>query len=162
MESQPNPYSPPQAPVSDLEPLPTEKSAHVELACKLMWASFGFGILDSLWDILHAHSMIEVIGGIIGGLIGLGIGYVVVAWITRKWRAGRNWMRWLYTILNALSWLSIPVFWDFYRKSVFPLLKYDLVSGGSLLIQTIMGLAVLVLLHTPETRAWFRAHKLAV
>ena len=160
METPPNPYAPPQSPVSDPATPSIGACPHVELACRLLWISFAFSLLDNVVKIFEAPTVAEKVGGIIGNLIGLGIGCALLIWITRKLRAGRNWMRWLYTTVNVLSWLSIAVFWDFYRKA-FQMILTGWLPILSLALQTIAGLAVLVLLHTLTTREWFRAQKAA-
>jgi hypothetical protein len=161
METPSNPYSPPQAPVSDVESVSTEKCPHIELACKIMWASFVFSILDGAWNLSRAPQPLGFVIAIIGQVMGLGIGFLIVWWITSRLRKGRNWMRWLYTILNAAAYLSVPLLWSFYRTNLFPLLKADPVATASMIIQLCLGFAVLFLLHTAETRAWFGAHRKA-
>lgn len=160
VETHQNPYAPPVAPVSDPEPVTTVTAPHVEFACRLMWVSFAISILDDIVKFFVSPGAIAKIAIVIGTFIGLGIGYALLSWITRKLRAGRNWMRWLITILNVAGWLSVAVFWDFYR-GVFQVLAS---SGLALLtfgVQMILGIAVIVLLHTPSTREWFTAQTAA-
>jgi hypothetical protein len=156
MEAQPNPYAPPEAPVADFDPVPPGPCSHVELACRLLWISFGVSLLDTVVKIIRAPSLFAGIIGIVAALIGIGIGYVILSWITRKLRAGRNWMRWLYTVVNVLSWLSIPYFWNFYREA-FRTMSGNWLAILSMFVSTVVGIAVLVLLHTHVTRDWFRA-----
>ena len=155
---QPNRYAPPEAAVADVntDALPAGPCPHVELACRLMWISFGFSLLNNIARIIVARTTAERVGLIVGSLIGIGLGYVVVSWAVRKLRAGRNWMRWLITSVNVLSWISIAMFWDFYRN-LLRVLSENLPTIIGMAVSTAIGLVILVLLHTPTTRRWFNA-----
>ena len=158
MEAHQNRYAPPQAPVADFHDPPAGPCPHIELVCRLLWISFGVSLVDNVVKIVMAPSGVVMIATIIGSLIGAGIGYVILSWITRKLRAGRNWMRWLYTVLSVVGWVSIGLFWSFYRN-VFSAMTYDAIL--SMIVSSIIGVAVIVLLHTPVSRDWFRAHAAA-
>jgi hypothetical protein len=154
-----NPYAPPTARVSDIPSgTPIGPDKNVELACKLMWLGLWLSLLDGVLDLFHVSGAAEIFGTLIGTLVGLGIGYVIVRWFTRTLRAGRNWMRWLITILNVLGWLTVPIFWDFYARFVLPQLIARPISMVSLLVQSVVGIVAVVLLHTGSARQWFRAH----
>jgi len=158
---QPNRYAPPGAHVQDPEIQADITSPHVELTCRLLWSSLGLAVVDSLRSLFNQTTMTGTIGTIIGTIIGtvivLGIGYLIVRWTVSKLRAGRNWMRWLYTILNVLGYLAIAVFWDFYRNLFQVVLQDGLLAMLIMLLQFAVGIAMLVLLHTPTSRAWFAA-----
>jgi hypothetical protein len=151
-----NPYAPPVAAVADFIAPAPGPCPHVELACRLVWASLGLSVLRNVVKIFTTPPGATMVGMIIGGVLGAGIGFAVWSWVTRKLRAGRNWMRWLYTALSVAGWLSLGIFWNFFRAA------YGLMSGDWFMILTIVvnsliGVAVVVLLHTPATREWFRA-----
>ena len=162
MELQPNRYAPPTATVADIEvdkvrPAPCP---HIELACRLMWISWGLSTASNVAKVFVATGMFAVVVASIGAVIGAGIGYAITSWVVRKLRAGRNWMRWLLTALNVLGLVMIGAFWDFYRQVIQSL------SSNWMLLLTVgasmtIALIVLALLHTPTTRAWFRAHSAA-
>ena len=158
MEAQQNRYAPPQAPVADVEAPSAGPCPHVELVCRLLWISFAASLIGNLVKIVLAPSTAVMIVTIIGSLIGAAIGYLVLSWIARKLRAGRNWMRWLYTTISVAGWLSIALFWDFFRN-VFRAMSYD--SILSTVVSSLIGIAIIILLHTPVTRAWFRAQAAA-
>jgi len=158
MEAQPNPYAPPRAPVADhLEGAPVGPCPHVELACRLLWISFGISLLNNLVRIVFAPSGARMAVLIIGTLFGAGIGYLILSWATRKLRAGRNWMRWLYTILNVLSWLLIAALWSVYHAvySQMPISGFVILTTS---VSTLISVAVVVLLFTRRSREWFAAH----
>jgi multisubunit Na+/H+ antiporter MnhF subunit len=154
-----NPYAPPKAPVSDVvEPRPPSAPPHVQTACQLMWISLALQALDGVIGLFSSPgltTMIAVFVSVFFVLIGLGIGYLILRWITGKLLAGRNWMRWLITVLNALSWLSVAFFWDFYKIVLAPTFASP-VSAVSFLVQSALGIAAIVLLHTAQSRDFFR------
>jgi hypothetical protein len=155
MEAQPNPYAPPEAPVSDPD-APAGPCPHVELASRLLWISFGISLLDDVMRIIEAPPGIARVAGIVGGVIGTAVGAALLYWITSKLRAGRNWMRWLYTALNVMGWLSMAIFWDFFLP-YFRALEGDWLAILSAVLQTIAGFVAVLLLHTTTSREWFRA-----
>lgn len=161
MDSPNNPYAPPKALVADAVEQAGEKCPHVELACRLLWASLAIGILANLVALFTMTGGAALVAGVlIGQVIGLGIGVLILVWITRKLRAGRNWMRWLLTILTLLSWLTIATFWEFFRSAYATMIATDPVGFAGVVIQGLIGIAFIVLLHTPASRAWFRAQSL--
>ena len=156
MEAQPSPYAPPEAPVADIETAPAGPCAHVELACRLVWISFGVSILNTVVRIFTAQSGSARVGTIIGGVVGFGLGFAIWSWVTRKWRAGRNWMRWLYTGLGIVGWLSVGIFWSTLREA-YGTMGFGAFSMLAMAVNSLIGIVVVCLLHTPTTRAWFRA-----
>ncbi len=161
MDSPNNPYAPPKAPVADAVEEAAEKCPHVELACRLLWASFAIGMLANVVALFTVAGGAALVAGVlIGQVIGLGIGVLILVWITRKLRAGRNWMRWLLTTLTLLSWLSIAAFWEFFRNTYATMIATNPVGFGGTVIQGLIGIAFIILLHTPVSRAWFRAQSL--
>lgn len=157
MQTQPNPYAPPEAPVADPDDAPTGPCPHVELACRLIWISFVISLLVDVVHVVRAPSGIARVSAIVGTLMGAAVGLGLLFWVTIKLRAGRNWMRWVYTTFNVLSWLSIPLFWSFFGR-YFQALKGDWFAIVSVLGQSIVGIVSVVLLHTSASRAWFRSH----
>lgn len=155
-----NPYAPPTAAVADL---PTggssiEPNKHVEQACNLLWIGLWLQVLDSVIELIYARGGAELIAVIISSVFGLGFAWLIVWWFTTKLRAGRNWMRWLVSILNVLGWLMIPVFWRFFEPILLDHFKAQPISAVSAVVQWGVGIAVVVLLHTKSARQWFRAH----
>jgi len=156
---QPNPYAPPTAAVEDPEIPPGQSSPHVLLACRLLWASIGFSVLDGIVDFAFQATLEERQSSVIGSVTGLAIGAVIVAWHVHYLRAGRNWMRWVATILTVLGALSIAwVYTDL--RALMPQPGNPL-QTALVVIPQLVSLAAVALLHTPESRAWFRAKSAA-
>jgi len=154
-----NPYAPPKAPVSDVGlPGPPSAPLHVHTSCQLMWVNLALKTLDGMIALFTGPAITTLVAAFISAffvLIGLGIGYLIVRWITRKLLAGRNWMRWLITGFNVLSWLSVAFLWDFYKIVLAPTLANP-VNTVLLLVQSVIGIAAIVLLHTAQSRDFFR------
>lgn len=153
-----NPYAPPTATVADHGPGELPPNRHVEQACKLLWIGLSLQVLDSLIELFYVEGTAAVIGVIIGAAFGLGIASLFVWWFTTKLRAGRNWMRWLVSILNVLGWLMIPVFWKIFGPLLLEHFKARPIAAVSAAVQFGVGIAAVVLLHTKSAREWFRAH----
>jgi hypothetical protein len=106
-------------------------------------------------------SGIASVAGLVGLSFGTAIAGLLLWWVTRKLRQGRNWMRWLYTIANVLittiSLLSIAGLVDATREMMLSMWREYPLLGVSSLAQLAFGVAALVLLHTATSREWFRA-----
>jgi nitrate/nitrite transporter NarK len=150
-----NPYSPPTAPVADIPIDQAAKNHAVWTACKLYWASFGISLISLVLDIIGAPDAGSMVSGIVGAVLGGAIGLLITRWIVSKLKAGRNWMRLLLTICTALGFISIVIFWSFYRRNVFPLYADDPINAIQVALQAILGFYAVVLLNTPSARAWF-------
>lgn len=150
-----NPYSPPTAPVADIPIDQTAKNYAVWTACKLYWASFGISLISLVLDIIGAPVAGSMVSGIVGALLGGAIGLLITRWIVSKLKARRNWMRLLLTICTALGVISIVIFWDFYRRNVFPIYANDPINAVQAVLQAILGFCAVVLLNTTSARAWF-------
>jgi hypothetical protein len=154
-----NPYAPPTAPVADVPTDGTAKNQAVWIACTLLWVSVGISLLATLFDLLRAPPAEFWIANIIGTLIGGAVGLLVTYWLISKLKAGRNWMRLLFTICNVLGCISIVVFWDFYRTHVFPIYTGNPIMAVQAVFQSILGLCAVGLLNAPSARAWFASSK---
>jgi hypothetical protein len=156
-----NPYAPPSAAVADIEPVPTAPPRDVSTACDFYWASFAVSLLVSLVEGVRQPSAPLVIGALIGTVIGGLIGGVVTRWFVSKLKAGRNWMRLFLTISPIVFFLSVPVFWPFYRDIV-----SQYYSGAPLrlieaAVQSVLGLWSLFLINSAKSREWFLLMKRA-
>ena len=150
-----NPYSPPTAPVADIQGHSVVDNRDVLTACKLFWVSFGLSQVPTVSDVLGQSSIPLVIGTLIGGMIGAAVVFAITRWIVSKLKAGRNWMRWLVTILPVLGYLTVPIFWNFYSTRVFPIYARNPVMAVASVLQIIPSTWALVLLNLPHSRAWF-------
>jgi hypothetical protein len=150
-----NPYSPPTAPVADIPTDPLVKNDAVWTACMLLWLSFGISLISLIVDGVRAPAAGSVVAAMIGALVGGAIGLLITGWIVSKLKAGRNWMRLLLTICTALGYLTVVIFWGFYRDHVFPIYAKSPMSAVFAALQTFLGFCSVVLLNTPSARAWF-------
>ena len=154
-----NPYSPPTAPLADMAADPLEKNDAVWNACMLLWVSFGISLISLILDSVRAPAAGSPVAAIIGVLVGCAIGFLITRWIVSKLKAGRNWMRLLLTICTVLGYVSVALFWGFYRDHVFPIYAKNPMSAVFAGLQTILGFCSVVLLNTPGARAWFASAK---
>lgn len=150
-----NPYSPPTTPVADIHGDSVTDNREVLNACKLYWVSFGLSLVSIASDVLRQTALPLVIGSCIGGVIGAALGFVLTRWIVSKLKAGRNWMRLLVTILPVLGYLTVPIFWNFYSTTVFPIYARNPVKAVVSVLQIIPSTWAIVLLNLPRSRAWF-------
>jgi hypothetical protein len=154
-----NPYAPPTAQVADLPPAPKgEIDPNVLRACKLIWWSFGLGIVVEglVLAYMPVPSGAGRVGFAVGVLIALVIGFFIVRWIVSKLRAGRNWMRLLYTILCllGLAWLLLA---PGAARTTLTLYTNNPVMGVAGTANWILSIWVVFLLNTRSARAWFTA-----
>ena len=159
-----NPYAPPKARDLELPPQTAQgPNEHVEWACKLIWIGVGVSTLESILEaFLNPGSGAgELTAYIVGGVIGLAITFAIAYWFTNYLRAGRNWMRWLITILTTLGLLIMAVAAVFIPRSfltgMFATAPLTMANMG---IQLLLSVAELVLINTPAARDWFRARSL--
>jgi len=162
MTREDNPYAPPKA--LNLEPAPepaADQCAHVEWACKLLWIGFGFSLLDVLVEAFYTRGS-EMFGvGLVGNVIGLVIALAIVFWFTIKLRAGRNWMRLLITILTVVGLATVTLVFIFIEDSasiVDAAFRQSPILAASSAVQMTLSVTEAVLINTPASRAWFRAH----
>src|SRR5688572_3939693 len=142
-----NPYTPPRAPVSDAAEVsqPAQKPKQVSMAAQMLWATLGLGVINTAlqWEYLTAVFSVEMLVAI--QLVTLGI----VAWLTIKISAGRNWARITYLVLTILGLpailLQLPA--TFARAPVSGLI------GG---LQLALQLYALYLIFFEPGRRWFR------
>jgi hypothetical protein len=154
-----NPYTPPGTPVADIASDPVTVNRDVLIACKLFWVSFGLSLVSSASDVLRESTTPQMVGGLIGLIVGGAIGFAITRWIVSKLKAGRNWMRLLMTIGPVLGYLSIPIFWKFYSTAVFPIYGRNPIKAGVFVLQIIPSVWSIYLLNVPRSRAWFTAAK---
>ena len=156
-----NPYAPPTAPlaVAPAVAAPSEPNRLVQLACVLIWCQ---GALAVAQQAFQARLVIKRSGVPVAAEIGLGIGVLlgilITWWITKKLRAGRNWMRLLLTVLYTLGWVTRLANWDSLKRTVANLIANP-IEGLIVALSWILSLCIVVLINTPNARAWFAAMK---
>ena len=142
-----NPYTPPQAPVSDAAEVsqPAQKPKQVSMAAQMLWATLALGVINTAlqWKYLMAVFSVEML--VVTQLLTLGI----AAWLTIKISAGRNWARITYLVLTIVGLpailLQLPA--TFARAPVSGLV------GG---VQLVLQLYALYLIFFEPGRRWFR------
>ena len=150
-----NRYAPPAASVTDIDAEPDMPMPRaINIACWLLWLSLVVGLIRTVTFnylqpsvLLHGYLLVSTV---IGLVIGIGIMY----WFTWAIRGGRNWMRWLLTILWALGVALIAIAWSTYVE----LINQGMIAPIVLLleaVQFLMFTVALVLLHTSLAREWF-------
>lgn len=160
-----NPYAPPKAMVAEIEtaaPLPP--NPHVLLACKLIFANVAVAIVPGLVTLSTVYRTAQTavfVGTVVGQFIGMAIGLLLAIWVVRKLRLGRNWMRWLLTGANIAGFLLMAGLWSTFRPIFVATLASSPVTAVGTGVQFVIGLVVLVLIHTPSARQWFAAHSAA-
>jgi hypothetical protein len=147
-----NPYAPPTAPVTDVEPgRPLPRPREVKLAILLFWFSLAVSLV--MWigdDELQAGDPDDVVPMVLGIVLGT---ILMVALIVLIGRA-RNWARMTYVALVILGWISVLVdLPGMAGLSWFHWLGY--VSNLAL------DAAVVTLLFRPASNRWFRVRGLA-
>jgi len=153
VETTDNPFKPPRAELEvpkDPGPMPQR----VRIAVYLIWASLAVGLLVNvaMWtDVVarmpgpRAPLLMEVVNGLIG--------FGIVAFLAWKVRRGRNWARWLYTVLTAMGVLGALVMVGFAASVLkgFPPIVW--ISGA---VNTAIQVVAVFLLFTGEAPEWFR------
>jgi hypothetical protein len=134
-----------------------EGNRDVLRATRLLWISFGVGILGFVLEVFE-----PTVGGlpmIIGLVFGVAIAFLITWWFTAKLQAGRNWMRILMTVLMVLGIIGPLLVWDFYKTAVFAAYASNPLKAVVDLAQYALGIIAVLLLYTPRSRAWFAAMK---
>jgi hypothetical protein len=154
-----NPYTPPTSHVDDpsVASVDPDGDRDVLRATRLLWISFGVGILGFILEIFQPD--VAGVPLIIGLVFGIAIAFLITWWITAKLEAGRNWMRILLTVLMVLGVVGPLLLWDFYKTAVFAVYATNPIKAVVDLGQYALGIAAVVLLFTPRSRAWFAAMK---
>jgi hypothetical protein len=153
-----NPYAPPKARLEDAEPEgDLERPKSVVLGVRILWASFGVGVLSSVYEAFAPASGIEKVANVVGAVIGLGIGFAISYLLnTAAWR-GRGWSRIVQVVLLAIA-IPIIVFAYQLMPQVFVFSWFVIVTSA---IQQLLNLFGLGLLFAPSANAWYRAMKRA-
>jgi hypothetical protein len=124
-----------------------EKPQTVSLGVNLLWVSLAISVIASALDptqIMHKSQSIPVLAVVV--LLTL---LAVMALLTYKISAGRNWARITFLVLFLFS--VAP------SLSVLPaLLHVSLVAGITNILQSALQLIALVLVFTPSANPWFK------
>jgi hypothetical protein len=148
-----NPPSPGEDVISIVE-APVSIDPFVQRACILLWWSFGFGFTGQLWGAAEL-ARLSIITAVIVGALAFAIGYGITRWITSKLKLGRAWMRTFLSTACVLGLIAIPVFPDFYLRSV-ALYSATPVRAATAFLQWVSSILVIVLINMPSARSWFR------
>jgi hypothetical protein len=151
-----NPYAPPNSEVADAPSAPAYIPSSVLRACTLIWV--GYGLLIVTWTLLlmRNNGALPRAALALGILVGAIVALLIVRWVTSRLRAGRNWMRLLYTAIFLLgaAWAifspgllarTFSFYAPFPLLVVIPIFRWLLSAGAA------------VLLNTHAARSWFAA-----
>lgn len=154
-----NPYAPPTAPVADVssQPRPTEVHGNVVMACKLLWGSFGVSMVALVLQLFLVPMGGSFLGALFGGAIVAAIVLGITYWFVLKLTAGRNWMRWLVTILTGIWVVTLPFNFGNYQVAFAGRVPQLMVQAIASAIQLIVSVIIVVLINMPGARAWFQA-----
>jgi len=153
VETTDNPFKPPRADLEvpkDAGPMPQR----VRIAVYLIWTTLAIGLLVNvaMWTGVVARMpgpRAPILMEVASALIGLGI----VAFLAWKVRHGRNWARWLFTVLTAIGVLSTLVMVGFAAPVLKGLSPIMWISGA---VNTTIQVVAVFLLFTGEAPEWFR------
>jgi hypothetical protein len=153
-----NPYAPPKARLEDAEPEgDLTRPQSVVLGVRILWASFGVGVLSSIYDVFEAASGIANVANTVGTVVSLGVGFAISYLLnTAAWR-GRGWSRVVQAVLLAIA-IPIIVFAYQLVPQAFVFSWFVIATSA---IQQLLNLAGLGLLFAPSANAWYRAMKRA-
>ena len=131
---------------------PTIRPRSIEWAINLLWISAGILALASIAaiaDLISLRLSTEV--AIINFVT---VGFMVFCAI--KFRAGRSWPRWLYLAIFLIGALDSVFDQKLALQGFFALPVWLILVGAT---QTTVQIAILVLVFSPNSRAWFRARR---
>jgi hypothetical protein len=146
-----NPYTPPTAPVSDVDPRPRlPRPRQVTLAIVLFWISVAFALPDLLdMGDLDSGDPDDVVPMVFGWVFALAI-MAVLVWVIVSIGRAKNWARWTYLVLAMLGWVYLIVDTEAAQA-----------RSWSDWLEGLIDVAIIVLLFLPASNAWFRARGLA-
>jgi hypothetical protein len=153
VEASDNPFKPPRADLEvpkDPGPMPQR----VRIAVYLIWTTLVVGVLVNVamwagWVGRMPGPRPSVFMEAVNALIGFGI----VAFLSWKVRRGRNWARWLFTVLTAVGVLGALVMVGFAAPVLKALPPIAWISGA---VNTAIQVVAVLLLFTGEAPEWFR------
>jgi len=151
-----NPYAPPVAPVSDVDPpVSRDRPPSVILAVRLLWGGFGLSVVVSLYGMFSLPdnaprflvAVMMLIGMAIGGAIAYGL-------FTAAWR-GKAWARWAIAVFVAFE-----IAMDIYVYATLPsgvVVAWQ--NSTASFIRMAVYVAAIALLFSPTANAWYREMK---
>jgi hypothetical protein len=151
-----NPYAPPAAPVSDVEPAGSlERPRVVVLAVRILWASLVMVIPGAIYGMMVPQGSVPQALLIVFSIIGLGISFAISFWLyTASWN-GRGYARWVLAVLNILSFAFVA--WALATmpaalKTPWPFQVINVLSN-------ILSVGGNAMLFAPSANTWFREMK---
>lgn len=143
--SEPNPYAPPNAVVSDINL--SEEIARprlLDVAAMLLWTSLIVWALTAVFD-ASAGKLLKNVSPV-ATVIVLAVSVGVNAGLTALVVTGRNWARILWLVLCAVGFIA-------QFATGFP---SGFIERSTWVLQTVMNLAVFGILLTPTAARWFK------
>jgi len=145
----PNPYAPPKAAVADVEARtnPGQKPDTVKYAVALIWTSYGLGVLGTVIKMFKGEFPYQLAP--LPGALAFAAAQLPTVWFTLKLAAGRNWARIVWIVLFGVGLLSTILF---YKVVLAAAKDYMWIA----VLQTVLGLAVFIVLLTPSVSRWYK------
>jgi hypothetical protein len=151
-----NPYAPPTAPVTDIEPAGSlERPPIVSRAVFLLWASFVLIFPGAVYNIIHPDPDMSRGETIVFWIFGLGISGAISYWLnTSAWK-GKGYARWVLAVLSVLGFALV-----LWAEREFPELPKSPWYIQSIdFLSSIVAVAGNALLFVPSANAWYREMK---
>jgi hypothetical protein len=149
-----NPYAAPEATVADPVERPGQRPTQVSYAVRLLWVSVAISLIASLLNFQTLQAQAAPLPPATVLLIIL-ISPALLAWITSRVAARRNWARRLFLVLTALGMLLLPLT----LHATLALWWSKPAVGVPGVVNWVLQLVALGLLFTPRAGAWFRANR---
>jgi hypothetical protein len=141
-----NPFAPPSVAVTDALPRASApKPRDVVYAVRLLWVAIAIGVTEAITVL---RSVAVIVPVLIAATIGVPIVFGLFALIILGLSRGKNWVRWLFTVIVALNCVQS------YR--ILPgIIAASELRGIASLAQDVLNVIAVALLHTRSSRAWF-------
>ena len=136
-----NPYAPPSAQVADPVEPPLPRPRRVTVAMLLLCISAASGAIATL--IQHPAQIVGQVLFSIGVTLGLCLAIA----------ARRNWARWVYTALIALTWVAVSTDLTTFLRTPLTGPRIMAAAGNGL------EMLALILLFTGPANRWFRQRR---
>jgi len=145
-----NPYAPPNSAATDAGlQAGDDKPRDVAYAVRFLWASIVIGVIEAITVLRTVAMTVPVV---VGASIGVPIIFGLFALIILGLNSGKNWVRWLFTVVVALGCVQS------YRILPRMIAESEL-RGMASLVQDVLQVMAVVLLHTMSARKWFTRNR---
>jgi hypothetical protein len=151
-----NPYAPPVAPVTDVEPAQSlERPRIVVLAVRTLWAAFFLALPVAIYGVIVPDPGTSRMMSLILTIFGVGISFAIALWLnTAAWK-GRGYARWVMAVLTLLGFATLS-----WLYSLMPeVFKTPWFIQAFNVVSNILMVAGNLMLFAPSANAWYREMK---